>query len=214
MTSISNELVNSNGDAHALQLEELDRLVAFSDALSASDIYSRNDLPSYENMHDRPIDSTLSSITDKERLSYTIDAPLLQADEPTDFLRLDTSLSNTDTPSQSPPIPFASPPREPWCPLRLASRATLHPTNPSPQNPPRCPSPPFTLSLLIRPRHPRHSAFTLALRRLPTRLPHFLHLNPNILRPRLLNNHPRPRALRPQHRRARTRARDAAHPPW
>ena len=75
------------------QLSKLDRLVAFSDALSASDMYSRISLPSYENMHDQPLDPTLPPIPDKERLSYTIDAPLLQADDRTDFLALTTSLS-------------------------------------------------------------------------------------------------------------------------
>jgi DNA polymerase III delta prime subunit len=77
------------------KLDELDRLVSFSDALSAADIYSRIDLPSYENMHDQPMDPTLPPINPKERLSYTIDRPVLQVDPRTDYLNTDTSLATT-----------------------------------------------------------------------------------------------------------------------
>ena len=77
------------------RLNALDRLIAFADALSASDVYARTDLPNYESMHDQPIDATLPSITAKERLSYTTDAPILQADPLIDFLGLDTSLATT-----------------------------------------------------------------------------------------------------------------------
>ena len=75
------------------RVASLDRLVDFTDTLSASDIYSSINLPSYESMHNQPMDPTLPSITDKERLSYTIDAPLLQVDPLTDFLNIDTSLA-------------------------------------------------------------------------------------------------------------------------
>ncbi|KAF2627338.1 hypothetical protein BU25DRAFT_491395 [Macroventuria anomochaeta] len=95
--SAENEPINKSmepdKDARSTSLDELDRLVAFSDALSASDIYSRIDLPSYDAIHDQPMDPTLPSITGKERLSYTIDAPLLQVDPLTDFLNLDTALA-------------------------------------------------------------------------------------------------------------------------
>lgn len=76
-------------------LDALDRLVSLSDALSAVDMYSRIDLPSYDNKHDEPMDPTLPQITPKERLSYTIDAPLLQVDPRTDFLNIDTALATT-----------------------------------------------------------------------------------------------------------------------
>ncbi|KAL1646273.1 hypothetical protein SLS61_007938 [Didymella pomorum] len=85
---------SSNASQHS-RLKALDRLVTFADALSASDVYARTDLPSYESMHDQPMDATLPSITDKERLSYTTDAPILQVDPFIDFLSLDTSLATT-----------------------------------------------------------------------------------------------------------------------
>ncbi|UPX14791.1 uncharacterized protein EKO05_0005263 [Ascochyta rabiei] len=89
----SRKSVASEKDDRLAHLDELDHLVNFSDALSAADIYSCIGLPSYESMHDQPIDPTLPSITDKERLSYTVNAPLLQADDCTDFLSLDTALA-------------------------------------------------------------------------------------------------------------------------
>lgn len=87
--------VSDKGTTQPSRLEELDRMVAFSDALSASDISSRIDLPNYKTLYDQPMDPTLPSITAKERLSYTIDAPLLQVDPVTDFLGLDTALATT-----------------------------------------------------------------------------------------------------------------------
>ncbi|KAJ4332944.1 hypothetical protein N0V87_007994 [Didymella glomerata] len=92
-SSVHNDF-NSNADQHS-RLKALDRLITFTDALSASDIYARIDLPSYEDMHDQPMDATLPSITDKERLSYTTDAPILQVDPLIDFRSLDTSLATT-----------------------------------------------------------------------------------------------------------------------
>jgi DNA polymerase III delta prime subunit len=77
------------------RLEDLDRLLAFTDALSAADIYARTDLPSYTTPHDQPMDPTLPSMPAKERLSYTTDAPMLQVDPYTDFLNTDTSLAST-----------------------------------------------------------------------------------------------------------------------
>ena len=83
----------SDEDTYATRVDGLDRLVDFTEALSASDIYARIDLPSYESIHDQPMDPTLPSITDKVRLSYTIDTPLLQVDPLTDFLNIDISLA-------------------------------------------------------------------------------------------------------------------------
>ncbi|KAL5120034.1 hypothetical protein ACEQ8H_002132 [Pleosporales sp. CAS-2024a] len=70
-------------------LEELDQ---FMDTLSAADIFCRVGLPSYDHDFDQPADPTLPPIVDKTRLSYTLAAPLLQADEQTDFLQLDTAI--------------------------------------------------------------------------------------------------------------------------
>ncbi|KAJ4990878.1 AAA family protein [Stagonosporopsis vannaccii] len=76
-------------------LDALDRLVSLSDTLSAADVYSRIGLPSYDNKHDQPMDPTLPEMTLKERLSYTIDAPLLQVDPRTEFSNIDTALATT-----------------------------------------------------------------------------------------------------------------------
>ncbi|KAF1933189.1 uncharacterized protein M421DRAFT_629 [Didymella exigua CBS 183.55] len=86
---------DSDDATQQTRLTELNRLVAFSDALSAADIYARIDLPGYETPHSQPMDPTLPPITDKERLSYTTNAPLLQVDPVIDFLGLDTALATT-----------------------------------------------------------------------------------------------------------------------
>ncbi|KAF3048591.1 hypothetical protein E8E11_008394 [Didymella keratinophila] len=85
---------DSDANQHS-RLNALDRLITFADALSASDVYIRTDLPNYESMHDQPMDATLPSITAKERLSYTTDAPVLQVDPLIDFLNMDMSLATT-----------------------------------------------------------------------------------------------------------------------
>ncbi|KAH7384260.1 hypothetical protein DE146DRAFT_727584 [Phaeosphaeria sp. MPI-PUGE-AT-0046c] len=72
-------------------LISLERVDAFADALSAADVFCRVGLPSYE-PHDEPADPTLPPIFGKSRLSYTLSAPLLQADHKSDFLQLDTSI--------------------------------------------------------------------------------------------------------------------------
>lgn len=82
-----------DNDGRTSHLDDLARLGGLCDALSALDIYARIDLPSYESIHDQSVDPALPPITDKERLSYTIDAPLLHVDSRTDFLTLDTSLA-------------------------------------------------------------------------------------------------------------------------
>ncbi|KAG9197135.1 hypothetical protein G6514_002233 [Epicoccum nigrum] len=92
---LSNSTTDCNTTDRTSNLDELDCLVSFSDALSAVDIYSCIDLPSYENMHDQPMDSTLPPMNPKERLSYTIDRPVLQVDPRTDYLNTDTSLTTT-----------------------------------------------------------------------------------------------------------------------
>ncbi|KAJ8114682.1 hypothetical protein OPT61_g3498 [Boeremia exigua] len=89
----SSDSADSDKCTRLSNLDALDCLVSLSDALSAADTYSRIDLPSYDNMHDQPMDPTLPAMTPKERLSYTIDAPLLQVDPQTDFLNIDTALA-------------------------------------------------------------------------------------------------------------------------
>lgn len=73
-------------------IQSLEDLDAFMESLSAGDIYSRIDLPSYAREHDQPIDPTLPSMPDKARLSYTLAAPLLQVDAQADFSQFDTSI--------------------------------------------------------------------------------------------------------------------------
>lgn len=74
------------------RLRELERLETWTDSLSAMDVYCRIDLPSYTHVYDQPTDPTQPLITKKERLSYTLAAPVLQVDHQSDFLALDTSI--------------------------------------------------------------------------------------------------------------------------
>ncbi|KAF1938495.1 hypothetical protein EJ02DRAFT_505378 [Clathrospora elynae] len=62
-------------------VDQLARLEAYADMLSAADSH-----------HKQPTDASQPLITDKARLSYTLAAPLLQADHCSDFLDLDTSI--------------------------------------------------------------------------------------------------------------------------
>ncbi|KAF2851432.1 hypothetical protein T440DRAFT_422819 [Plenodomus tracheiphilus IPT5] len=96
-------------------LAMLQRLDEFVDTLSASDSFSRIGLPTYPHHHLEPTDPTLPPIPDKTRLSYTISAPLLQADPRTDFSSLDTSLYiqsrlllSRAYPEFSPPLSYPS----------------------------------------------------------------------------------------------------------
>jgi DNA polymerase III delta prime subunit len=73
-------------------LEQLRHLDALSDSMSAADIYSRIDLPSYERDNHRPTDSSLPPLREKERLNYTISDPIMQTDHITDFSNLDTNI--------------------------------------------------------------------------------------------------------------------------
>jgi DNA polymerase III delta prime subunit len=73
-------------------LASLKRLEASAETLSAADVFCRVGLPSYENDDDEPADSTLPPLFDKSRLSYTLDARLLQADRQSDFLQFDTAI--------------------------------------------------------------------------------------------------------------------------
>jgi DNA polymerase III delta prime subunit len=70
----------------------LERLDAIAETFSAADVFCRVGLPSYECDYDQPADPTLPPLLDKTRLSYTLDARLLQADRQSDFLQFDTSI--------------------------------------------------------------------------------------------------------------------------
>lgn len=91
----STDASDATSIASASNLDSLDRLVSFSDAASAADVYSSIDLPSYDDIHDQPMDPTLPSMTAKERLSYTIDAPVLQVDTRIDYSNTDITLAAT-----------------------------------------------------------------------------------------------------------------------
>lgn len=79
-------------DVQSSNLDGLKRVEALTDALSAADVFCRIGMPSYDPGHDEPGDPTLPPIVSKSRLSYTLSAPLLQADHKSDFLQLDTSI--------------------------------------------------------------------------------------------------------------------------
>jgi DNA polymerase III delta prime subunit len=74
-------------------LASLERLDALAETISAADMFCRVGLPSYESDYDQPADPTLPPLFDKARLSYTLDARLLQADRQSDFLQFDTCIS-------------------------------------------------------------------------------------------------------------------------
>jgi len=73
-------------------MSSLEQLDNFMDTLSGADVFCRVGLPSYEHDFEEPADPTLPPIFEKSRLSYTLAAPLLQADQQTDFLQFDASI--------------------------------------------------------------------------------------------------------------------------
>jgi DNA polymerase III delta prime subunit len=73
-------------------LKDLNELDDLTETLSAADVYSRVGLPTYACDYNEPADSTLPPIIDKARLSYTLAAPVLQADRQLDFFQFDTSI--------------------------------------------------------------------------------------------------------------------------
>jgi DNA polymerase III delta prime subunit len=74
------------------RLKELRRVESYTDTLSAADLYCRIGLPSYERDSDQPIDPSLPSVTENSRLSYTLAAPLLDADHHFNFSDFDTAM--------------------------------------------------------------------------------------------------------------------------
>ena len=75
------------------RIEELKRLDAYVDSLSAAHVFCRVNLPNYETDDDQPIDATQPPIPEKSRLSYNLAAPLLQVDPVADYMNLDTAFS-------------------------------------------------------------------------------------------------------------------------
>lgn len=73
-------------------LEDLERLDALSESVSAADVYCRVDMPSYNKDWNQPTDPTLPPRPEKERLNYTIGAPVIQVDHLSDMTHLDTDL--------------------------------------------------------------------------------------------------------------------------
>ncbi|KAF1957759.1 P-loop containing nucleoside triphosphate hydrolase protein [Byssothecium circinans] len=71
-------------------LKTLELLDAMSDSISAADSYCRIDLPSYGQAYNQPIDPTLPPLREKDLLSYTSSAPVIQTDYITDFTNFDT----------------------------------------------------------------------------------------------------------------------------
>lgn len=71
-------------------LKELDSL---SESVSASDMYCRVDLPSYEQDYHQPTDPSLPPFPESERLNYTTSAPVIQVDHLSDYDKFDTDLS-------------------------------------------------------------------------------------------------------------------------
>lgn len=78
-------------DVHSSSLEDLERLEAVSDSISAADIYCRVDMPFYERYYE-PTDPCLPSMPDKERLNYTLAAPVIQTDHFLDFTDFDRNI--------------------------------------------------------------------------------------------------------------------------
>ncbi|KAH8725863.1 hypothetical protein GQ44DRAFT_680669 [Phaeosphaeriaceae sp. PMI808] len=74
------------------QTNSLERLDAFTESLSAADVYSRVGLPSYEWDNNEPVDATQPSMTEKARFDYTLDTPPLEATQRSDFSRFDTAI--------------------------------------------------------------------------------------------------------------------------
>ncbi|KAF2031163.1 P-loop containing nucleoside triphosphate hydrolase protein [Setomelanomma holmii] len=74
------------------RLTALEDMDAFSETLSAADVYCRVGLPSHDRNYSELTDATIPPMSEKARLSYTLAAPLLQVAPQTDFLDFDTSM--------------------------------------------------------------------------------------------------------------------------
>ncbi|KAJ5020389.1 hypothetical protein J3E73DRAFT_412057 [Bipolaris maydis] len=92
MTS-NQQTLNVQNTEPSHRMQALDSLDAYTESLSAADIFCRVDLPSYSTSHTQPTDASQPPIPEKSRQNYTLAAPLLQIDHTTDFLHLSTSLT-------------------------------------------------------------------------------------------------------------------------
>lgn len=79
-------------DQTGSMLAALEHLDGLSDAASAMDVYCSIDLPSYVGSYDQPMDPSLPTMLEEERLDYTVSAPVIQADHRTDFSQLHTDM--------------------------------------------------------------------------------------------------------------------------
>jgi DNA polymerase III delta prime subunit len=74
------------------RLSALERLDLMLESISATDIYCRVGLPSYEHHHQEPTDPSLPPIADKELSGFTLVAPVIQVDHVSDFTNFDTEI--------------------------------------------------------------------------------------------------------------------------
>lgn len=91
MTSSSSTYTNipTAENSNLRNLEQIDDL---AEVFSAADVHCRVGLPTYIDHCNEPTDPTLPAIPGKARLSCTLAAPLLQVDQCSDFLDLDTAI--------------------------------------------------------------------------------------------------------------------------
>ncbi|PSN66300.1 hypothetical protein BS50DRAFT_411914 [Corynespora cassiicola Philippines] len=87
-----NSSVNALQHSHIERISELQRLDALAESISAADVYSRIDMPSYDDDYKEPMDPTLPPLPEKARFSYTTSAPVMQVDHASDFLTFDTNI--------------------------------------------------------------------------------------------------------------------------
>ncbi|USP81964.1 hypothetical protein yc1106_09238 [Curvularia clavata] len=92
-TTTRRQTPNTQNAEPPQRIQELSRLDAYAESLSAADIYCRIDLPTYGRDHDQPTDASQPPVPEKSRLSYTLAAPLIQIDHYADFLNFDTALA-------------------------------------------------------------------------------------------------------------------------
>lgn len=74
------------------RLQSLKRLDLMCESVSATDVYCRVGLPSYNEFYNEPTDPSLPVMSDKERSNYTISAPVIQVDHMSDFASFDRDM--------------------------------------------------------------------------------------------------------------------------
>lgn len=83
---------SSVNSVSAQPLDDLRRIDCLLESVSAADIYCNVGLPSYQGLYDEPIDPTSPLVTEKDRMNYTVDLPVIQCPQRTDFAMFDTSM--------------------------------------------------------------------------------------------------------------------------